>query len=439
MAVNETLVEIVRFTSKGVSQVVAETKAMGKESQETHQQYKTLVSLLQNPAWDKHTRSVSKLRDAHEQLALKARNTALAQRLGDGSAVKQLQTVTRLNKQYADMQRRVELTARYGERLGRFMHKYGGLVSGAGHTAGFAMAGIAGAGMGLARQGFHGTVEQARFDSEMTQLARELAGVMKPVMELMTKGAKAIRQQLQKLDQGGQDLVMGGLLLGGTAGGALALRSLARMGGFMGGAGGAAGTAASGAAGSAGGGFFGGGRGMLRVGAGVAGAGLLTHGAIEKNPFTGIAGGAMLGWAVGGPVGAVAGGAIGAVASSENRREGEKPSAYYDRMRAAGHSKVGSTLMMGGEAISALFGGDTEEEAKAKTNAARRQVQLAGGGFEATGSGYDRLSAAIEKVEGERTESERLEAATRELTDEMRRRRWEVGGPLRPGSSTIFG
>jgi hypothetical protein len=66
-------------------------------------------------------------------------------------------------------------------------------------------------------------------------------------------------------------------------------------------------------------------------------------------------------------------------------------------------------------------------------------VQLAGGGFQETGAGYEGISASIEKVEGQLSPAEAaggaaLVGAMAELTEELRRAR---GGPVipRPGGA----
>lgn len=75
------------------------------------------------------------------------------------------------------------------------------------------------AGMGLATKvgaavaattmlGFRGTVEGQRFSNEMKMISRELAGVFKPTMDLITKsGAGRIRHWLQNLSETQQDIL----------------------------------------------------------------------------------------------------------------------------------------------------------------------------------------------------------------------------------------
>jgi len=176
---------------------------------------------------------------------------------------------------------------------------------------------------------------------------------------------------------------------------------------------------------------------MLRMGAGLVGAGLVAHGAATENPYTGAIGGAVAGAALWGPLAPVGLG-IGLGVSAPERRDSDRNAFdYYRRMRKEGRSRVGATLSMFGAALAYPFT-DTVEETQRNERANRRMVQIAGGGFEETGSAYERLTAAIEKQEG-LSPAEEAAAATRdltrattELTDEMRRAR---GGELaRPGA-----
>jgi hypothetical protein len=274
------------------------------------------------------------------------------------------------------------------------------------------------AGLGLARQGFQGTVEQARFDQEMKMISRELAGAMKPVMEVMTKGAKIIRQTLERLDSGGQNVVAGGLVAGAGLSSAWALRSLAsggmaaRMLG-MGGAGAA--SAGVGAAEAAA---------IGASGAGVAG-GASRFGRVAR---------------VGGPAAAAAALAYEATQSDD-----------YTRLRREGVSKIGSVF---GSAVGGLtdlghtiFGGRNtvnpldEQRRKSDAEAAarnmgkgeigasdRRMVALTGGGFEESGSGFERIQNAIAGVgdDAARTDAERR--ALKESIDKLNETLRAMGG-----------
>ena len=186
--VNETVVEIVRFTEKGIDEISAHTKAMTGEINEAQKKAKILAGLMNDPRYARHAQKIETVNRQYELMALRMRNVAAAQGLADGSTVRHQRSVQRLNEQYARTRREVELVAKYGERAGRFLARHGEKLTAAGNAGALAAGGIAATSFGLARQGFQGTVEQARFDLEMKMLSRELAGIFKPVMEVMTRG-----------------------------------------------------------------------------------------------------------------------------------------------------------------------------------------------------------------------------------------------------------
>jgi hypothetical protein len=403
------VVEIVRFKASGIDEVVARTKVMRDEAQRANETYQVTNRLLNDPAYQRHAKMMAAYARNSELVALRTRNAALAQAAADGSAARQLRTVSKLNAEHAKTQRYIQLTARYGDRLGGFLARYGTGLSRVGGAIGLGVTGVAGVGVGLARQGFEGTVEQARFQAEQQRIAREMAGVFKPVMELFTRGARGIRQQLERTTEAEQNALMIGTAVAGTAGGFMAMRAVASTIGMFAGAPAAA--------------QF---RGMaLRGGVGMAGAGLATYGIATNNTPVGAAGGAMTGFAVGGPMGALVGGAAGAAASSPGVRPGENVPQYYSRMRQEGSTVVGASLDVVGAALGKLWKGVVGGREEGGPDASRRAVTLAGGGFEATGSAYDRLSAGIERVEGEtpaRADSlAPLRIAIEGLTAEVRR------------------
>lgn len=409
---NTTLVEVVRFQQDGLTQLAAETKAMGREVDEAAQKQKALAGLLANPVYPKYAQNLDRTRRQMELLNLRTRNTAAAQGLADGSAVRHMRSVEKLNKEYEKTRRVTEYVARYGDRAGRFFERHGAALRTVGETAAFGLTTVAGMGVGMARQGFAGTVEGARLEAEMKRLSRELAGVFKPAIDVATVGAGKVRRYLEGLDQRGQDTVMAGLSLAGTAGGTWMLRRFMGL--------------------DQAGGRFAGGRGFLRMGAGIAGAGLAGYGAYSGNIWSGAAGGAMLGWSLGGPVGALIGGTAGAGISAARKlameapkmRAGENGMDYYARRRAEGQSRWGATKDFFGayfDHLGSVFG----DGKNGGPNPDRRQVQIAGGGYEASGTGYERLNSAIEKVTAEDADREKAESglvrALTELTEEIRR------------------
>lgn len=427
MAVNETLVEVVRFKASGLDEVAARTKAYGTEVKETASRSSALAGLLNDPRYQRHAKLIDQMGAAMQRLQLQERNRALAARVTDGSEARRIASTQRLNAEHAkltrlaenralaariadgseprrirdaqrlndeheQLQRKAESIAKYGERWGGVMHKYGATATRAGNIAAVGLGAASAAATGLARQGFQGTVEQAKLDQETKMIAREMAGIMKPVLELMTRAARVVRKYLEGLGEGGQNAVMAGTLGAGGLASAWALRSVvtggiaSRILGMGAGAGGAASAAGVGAAEAAG------------IGAGAAGT-------------AGRAGGLGRFARVAGPVAAAAALTYGATQSDD-----------YTRLRREGVSKVGSVF---GSAIGGLtdlghgiFGGRNtvnpldEQRKKSDAEAAarglgkedisgRRSVMLTGGGFEESGSGYERIQNAIASTGGD--------------------------------------
>jgi hypothetical protein len=383
-----TVVEIVKFQATGLTEIQARTKAMGVTIAGVTTRAETLARLLNDPRYEKFVKRVGDAQRQYDLLTLKARNMAAAQSLADGSMARQIRSVKQLNDQYTQIQRKGELIAKYGERWGSIIHRYGGALNTAGNiAAGGAAAGAATA-AGLARSGFQGTVEQNRFDLEMKMLAREFAGVMMPVLKAMTQAARFIRERMEGLSSAGQNVAMAATVAGGLASSAWAMRSLvtggiaARLAGFGGTAAGGASAAGVGAAEAAG------------IGATAAGA-------------------SRAKWAARAGAAAVPLTLAYAAATSSYRRPGERPSEYYDRRRAAGESKVESGLSVAGATISSLWERsrtDQEERAEAAAKASHRYPTVAGGGFEEGDEMYKRFNAAIANVGGDikpPTEAER--------------------------------
>jgi hypothetical protein len=107
----------------------------------------------------------------------------------------------------------------------------------------------------------------------------------------------------------------------------------------------------------------------------------------------------MLGFSMGGLPGAIVGGVGGGLAARASglpdARLGENPSDYYTRMRGMGRTRFGA-------------GVDTVLEAPSEawrkltmTDAARRNVQVSGGGFDAPGTAAERINVAAERVKTE--------------------------------------
>lgn len=423
MPENSTIVEVIKFRADGLTQLAAETKAMGRAVDDATAKQKAMAGLLANPVYSKYAAGLERANRAFEVMSARARNVSYAHGLADGSVVRHLSSLQKLNAEYAKMRREAEAAAKYGTGWGgRFMAKYGERLNKVGTMAGVGLAGAGAAGLGLARQGFSGTVEQARFDAEQVQLAREFASVMKPALEFMTRAARTLRRYMQGLDGTGQNVFMAGLLGGGTAGGALALRGAARMFGYAT-ATTAAATATGNVAGNIAGNVAGGAAGgaAARSAAGRATGGAAARGAAARGGMLGSVGRAL----------PVIGGFIQAgTAAYED----------YERYSTTGFT-FRNVLNTGLRSLDNIPGASWARKGldetlgkmgfEGGTKSGRRDVQLSGGGFETMDQSYERLTSAIEKQES--NEFEQLTTATRDLTEEIRRVR---GAPPieRPGA-----
>lgn len=169
----------------------------------------------------------------------------------------------------------------------------------------------------LAARGFAGTAEQAQNQYQMDMLGRQFAAVMMPVMQGMTYLAAQVEMRMRGMSGSEQNRLMGGII-----GGGLGLR-------YGGAAGGLAGFA---------------------LGSAVLGDG-------PGGSLSGAAAGAYLGYRAGGPIGAGLGALAGGAAGSPGHYEGERPSEYYARLRAAGGSRAGAAFDMSLHSLSAMWGG----------------------------------------------------------------------------------
>lgn len=241
------------------------------------------------------------------------------------------------------------------DRLNQFINR-------AGAIAGGVAVGAAGTATALARRGFSGTVEGARFDYAMEQLSRQIAAVFQPVIQGMTYAATRFDFALRNMDGSGQNRLLYGAL--GTL----------------------AGFAARGPAGA----LMGGGMGLGLTGPDI-------------SPL-GVGAAAWAGFRVGGPVGAAtaAGGALALTAP--DRFEGETVGEYYSRMREAGGSRFGSaarvlgkSIDIGFSAIGSLFGGGGETFAPKVPPAPekKRDVTLFQNEMTAAGQAYFEIQKAV--------------------------------------------
>lgn len=375
------------------ARIAAEQKAYYDEIQQRVANIAATEDLASGVAV-KRLRTAQQLSAQADRINRLTRNRAAAESLADGSLVKQMRAAAVLEDQYVGIRRQAELIARYGERLGRFLGRRDVQIAGRVMTGvGVGVSIMAATGLGLAKQGFSGTVEQAKFDLEMKMLSRELAGIMKPVMEVMTKGARFIRRLLEGLGGNGQNIVMGGLLLGGTAASAWAARGGMSMLGMLGTR---AATPAMAAAASSGAGSLATQAGGAAAGGAAArtGARGLLRGAVRASPYL-----PFIATAIGGST-----------------------SGDYTRFRQAGKSRLGSftlsRLASGAEMYESLApwedpnapdsmtkqiaaGRSAWDRKHPQTAADHRAVMLAGGGYQETGAGFEGIQAAIGQVGGD--------------------------------------
>lgn len=380
MAQNEQIVEVVRFTETGLEQMAANAKALADNTGALKTKFGEYADTVQKAA---------------------RRNEQFARAVKDGTYDRHVRQMRALNDQYERLRQRADAIARLGPRLGAIMSNP--YVRGAARVGMYAGGAALAAGAGLARSGFGGTVESNRLSLETELLGREVAGAMKPFTDGITNATVRLRKWMEGLSASGQDMVMyGGLLATGLVG----LRALVGASAFGSLASGAVSAVSSPMA------FLSANR---RGIAGAAGLGLWAYGSATGHRGMGAAGGALTGYAVGGPWGAAIGGTVGAVEASGD----------YGRYRDSGRSAVASAglaLMSNLSDLGDYFtGGDSTERwrkemdafnaKKKKAEADRRMVTKADAGFEAVGSGYDRLSTALALVDASAAAA-REEAAT---------------------------
>ena len=408
MAVNETVVEVVRFTEKGLSEIDARTKAFAGEIDEVAKRQKVLLGVLADPRFQKHQQRIDGMRKQYELMTLRARNVATAQSLADGSAARHLRSVTKLNEQYERMRREVELVAKYGERTGQVLARYGGVLGGMGR-AGVAMGGMAAASAGgMARSGFEGTVELNRFNAEMKMLSRELAAAFKPLMTVATKAVRTGRRGMESMGPGGQNAIMyGGMGVMGLGAWKLATWLTGAPSPW---------TTAKWA-----------GR-QARAGLRGIGGGHAARGAGRAAPV-------------------VAAGIEGYDEYTRYRDTGfTKRNVAHTGLRAIDVAPGGSILRrafdrnmgrlgFGGGNVDGGAMGAGRGAAPPAPPEARRAVTLAGGGWEEVGSGHARLNTAIGMTEGKEDDSEEaLGPVLKKLSDVLDRLEQWLTGDEGPGA-----
>src|SRR5262245_62891208 len=127
---DQTVAEILAQQGQGLTPLAARLAAFREEVTATGEKLNALLGLLNDPRYQRHQQRVAGMAQQYQLLALKARNVAAAQALADGSAVRHLRNVQKLNDEYSRLRRETELVARYGERVGRFLARPGVAAAG---------------------------------------------------------------------------------------------------------------------------------------------------------------------------------------------------------------------------------------------------------------------------------------------------------------------
>lgn len=280
------------------------------------------------------------------------------------------------------LERRAALQSQYGRRLGGAVaaaERMG--QSGAGRFAHGMTASAVATGTGLAMSGFQNTAELNRFNAQLSLVAREMGNVFKPALDGAAAGMGKLARYMQGLSGRQQDTLMYGGL---AAAGGLAASSAARRLGYSG-------LAEAGASG-------------LAAARGL-GPGGLARGA-----------GALA--IVGGSIYATQrqGGGYGLQQRTIDHYGQDRDADYYDRMGhefRKGETFLGRVKGQIGEytlgwaqdamgikrndhrsmSVQAFEIANQKRAEKAAND--HRNLNLAGGGFEAIGSGYGRLASAF--------------------------------------------
>lgn len=414
MPANESIVELVKFTSSGMSEILTDAKKMQElldrlkgTAQGAAEQQQKLADAVNDAGFREQAGALlaaetaaRKLNDATRQrIELEARRQAVATG-AYGRDLRVQQTLRREQERVLELERRAQYQARFGRQAGYLAYQADRALRSPGGMA--AMAGAA-AVTGLAKNGFSNTVEMNRFNLEVQLISRELAGAFKPALDFATSALGKFRKFLERLGPSEQDAIMsGGLAVAGygayRAGGAL-LGGAGRMLGF----GGAV-------------------PGVPAVAGGAGASGGLAAAAAAKYALTPGAAGAEAAAATGGRFGKLGRFAKGAgkvaakgflplAIGAEVGSELLDDDGFYERHRRKGGSKFGSAVRSAGDMAWNLlsFGGHAESlresgEIGTKKKEDRRIVTPADAGFEASGSFSARAATALALVDGGETE-----------------------------------
>lgn len=339
-------------------------------------------------AAERRKKAARELRDLYGDFATaidkaSKRNADLMRSMRDGTFSRQAREMAELNRQYERLRREAELTARFVNGMGGWLARNEKVMGAVGRVGSFAAGATLASGAGLVRQGFSGTVEEARLSRETKMLGRELAGAFIPVIDVTTRLTRSLRQFLEGLGPTGQNAVMaGGLALtGATAARFLGLGSAARAlltGG---------GTFAAAAA-TAGGSAVGGAAGGVAAAGAARGLGATLKGVARAVPYLGLG-----------------------LTATDAATGGD-----YGRFRAAGKGRGAAFAASFGASLYDTYhylapwedGPNPMDKARQDWDRkhgmvnGRRQVGVVGAGWDEPGEGFARLNSAISTVEAER-------------------------------------
>lgn len=422
MATNESIVELIKFASAGVPEILADVGKLDeflgrakKAATGAAESQKALAGAMADAKYREQAGSILATEQATRRLnELTRRRLELETRrqfVTSGAYVRDYrasQVVRREQERIFELERRALYQARFGRFGGGLAYHADRLSrSRAGQMA--VAAGVTTTAMAMS--GFSGTVEGNRLQLELQMISRELAGAFKPAIEFVTKALQGLRKGLERLGPNGQDAIaigMGGLGLLGM------YRSVGMLG-RMAGVGGA--TAAAAGGGGLGAAAAGGGLGLMaRRGlmfAGGVGLGAAAH-EMGVDTTTGMLGAGALGLGHGAltRTGGTALKAAGRFALPVGiGMAGADAVDMYGARRDAGESRLGAGLRSAAHGLTSFAtlgmvdlydkpGGRGVEG----PNKDRRMVTIADSGFEAPGSAFERITNKLALVDAEKAD-----------------------------------
>ena len=256
------------------------------------------------------------------------RNEQLRRGLKDGTFSRHAAELNKVNKEYAQLQHQAklqEMVAQHG-RLGGVIRAHQNEFAAMKRAGVNAFGTVNNMAMSLMRSGLQGTVEGYRMEMAWTRLARQVAGIAIPAIDMVSKTVGRVATWFEKLSGNQQDVILKFGLMAMAAG--PVLRIVSGIGAALAGAGAIAGSARVAA-------------GLSAAGAGAAAGaagGAAASGAGVSGGVAAAAGASRLGRAAG-LVGKV-GGALAVGDAVQNAIGGD----YYNVLRSRGQSRIAAGL-----------------------------------------------------------------------------------------------